>query len=339
MRNKIVLTLAVMAFLLTGIVTFAATSTEHHISRLGNPHTAFYVPPMKTNADLQKMVQTSQAGIQDILQQRNWHGKIEDLVAAVSGGNITETTIAPGTSLPFMASRRNKQPAVIDDVVWSGKKGFEAFVVEFDSNGYTTRFIVPKACGNFWFEETPVPQKTVEAPKVEEKPVEPPPPPPVAAEQVEAPPPAPAAAVKHNPFFVAGFVGKERMVREEFLGGRCAPLIGFKGGIIPQIGDNLELELSVGGKINTRDTGNSSLFADVALNGVMGRSFIGGGVSFWDLTISDTRTVAALVQFGTNLDEHGRFQLAVEGRVPFDQFNDISNNYQFWGGIRFRPGR
>lgn len=338
MRNKIVITLAVMAFLLTGIVSFGATSTEHRISRLGNPHTAFYAPPLKTTADLQKMVQVSQAGIQDVLQQRNWHGKMEDLIAAVNGGNITETTIAPGASLPFMASRRNKQPAVIDDVVWSGKKGFEAFVVEFDSNGYTTRFFVPKPCGNFWFEETVIPAKPVEPPKVEAPP--PPPPPPVAAEPAPPPPPpTPVEGVKHNPFFVAGFVGKERMVREEFLGGRCAPLIGIKAGILPRIGDDAEVELSIGGKINTRDTGNSSLFADVAINGLVGRSFIGGGVSFWDLTISDTRTVAALIQFGTNLDYDGHFQLAVEGRVPFDQFDDISNNYQFWAGIRFRPGR
>jgi len=234
MRDKIVLALTVMIFLLTGIIAFGAT--ERPINRLGNPKTAFYVPPLKNVGDLQKMVQISQAGIQEILHRRNWHGNMEDLVRAVGSGKVTETRISPGTRLPFIAMRRHGRPAVLENVVWAGKKEFEAYVIEFDSNGYTTRFFVPKPCGNFWFEETPVPVKPAEVPKVPEPPViPPPPPPPTVAEQPVPPPPPTMERVRRSPFFIAGFVGKQRLVHEESLGGRCDTLIGVKAGILPQL--------------------------------------------------------------------------------------------------------
>ncbi len=141
------------------------------------------------------------------------------------------------------------------------------------------------------------------------------------------------------PWFAAGYVGKERLVREEFAGGRCAALGGVKLGILPEIGDNTEFEAAVGGKINFRDGDNSSLFFDAAVNRVLSKGFIGAGVSFWDVTNSDTRALAALVHGGVDLDKNGRFSFEVEGRVPFDQFDDLDNNYQFWGGIRIRPQR
>lgn len=141
------------------------------------------------------------------------------------------------------------------------------------------------------------------------------------------------------PLFVAGYFGKERLVREEFGGGRCAPLLGAKFGVLPEIGEHTEFEGAIGGKLNLRDSGNSSLFLDAAVNRLLSRGFIGAGVSLWDLTQSDTRALATLVHGGIELDKRGRFLFEVEGRIPFDQFDDIDNNYQFWGGIRFRPQR
>lgn len=138
--------------------------------------------------------------------------------------------------------------------------------------------------------------------------------------------------------FIDGYVGKERFIRDEFPGGRCAALLGVKVGVAPLLTDSLELEAGVGGKINLRDGDNSAFYADLALNGLFGRGFVGAGVSFWDLNLDDTRTVAALVHFGINLTESGKFAFVGEGRIPFDQFDDTGNNYQVWGGIRFRPG-
>ncbi|PWT94348.1 MAG: hypothetical protein C5B54_00155 [Acidobacteria bacterium] len=137
--------------------------------------------------------------------------------------------------------------------------------------------------------------------------------------------------------FAAGLGGKQRStLQDDFPNGRCAGLIGAKFGILPMIGEHAEAELSAGAKINVRDTGNSSLFVDAAIHGLFDKGFIGGGVSFWDLTESDSRTVAALIQFGLG---HGPVQFLAEGRIPFEKFDDVSNNYQIWGGVRFIFGR
>ena len=133
-----------------------------------------------------------------------------------------------------MANRRHGRPGVIENVVWVGKKDFEVYVVEFESNGYITRFVVPKPCGNFWFEETPAPVKTVETAPPEPPPPPPLPPPPTPAEPPAPEPPAPMAETEsHIPFFIAGFGGKQRLVHEEAFGGRCDTLFGVKGGNCP----------------------------------------------------------------------------------------------------------
>ncbi len=143
----------------------------------------------------------------------------------------------------------------------------------------------------------------------------------------------------HYLFFIDGYGGKERMIRDEFPNGRCAGLFGAKFGVTPHLSNNLELEAAIGGKINVRDSDNSSLFGDVALNGLFGNySFVGAGVSFWDLTEEDTRTVALLVHFGIGLTDTGKVSFIAEGRIPFDQFDDAENNYMFWGGLRVRFG-
>jgi outer membrane protein OmpA-like peptidoglycan-associated protein len=148
---------------------------------------------------------------------------------------------------------------------------------------------------------------------------------------------------QHYLFFVDGYGGKERMIRDDFPNGRCAPLLGVKFGITPHLGEHAEFEAAFGGKINLRDSENSSIFGDLAINGLIGNrnSYFGAGVSFWDLTLDDTRAVAALVHFGIGLTDSGRVQLAAEARAPFDQFDDIKNNYMWWAGLRIRlgPGR
>lgn len=486
MLRKIGLSLLLLVFLFTGI---AISASPHRITHLGNPRTRFYYPPLKTVADLQKMLKVRKADIQTILEMRHWTGNIDDLVAAVESGKVTETSIEPGAEIPFMANRPHGKPGTVDGIIWKGARPFSAFVVTFDSNGSTYHFYFPKPCANFWMEQRAIgettqpgttPSVSVVAEDVcltqpaqvristsnaspdatmqftidgqtESMPAsttskqlpaysQPGPhtitiamqgaSPATATFNVKPCPPvcsisvAPAeikrkkpftvdlsasqmasgvtgslksanvqvmldgAAVNTfdltapnlkrddvkvkkagmytvkatviddagqksenaceasfevpkaaNPFFLAGFVGKERLVQDDFPGGRCAPLIGFKAGALPEIAEDLELELSIGGKINTRDGENSSIFADVAINKIVGRGFFGGGVSFWDLTESDTRTVALLLQFGFDLNQAGTVQFVGEARGPFDQFDDLDNNYQIWGGVRIRPWR
>jgi hypothetical protein len=143
------------------------------------------------------------------------------------------------------------------------------------------------------------------------------------------------------PLFAGAYFGKERLVHTEgpgAPGGRCAPIAGVEIGFQPKIGDKAEIEAAVGFKVNTRDTDNSSVFADLAVNGLFGPAFIGAGISGWDLTRSNgSRALALLLQTGVDLTPSGKFQLALQGRAPFTKMDDIDNNYMFWGGLRFRP--
>jgi len=149
-------------------------------------------------------------------------------------------------------------------------------------------------------------------------------------------------------------VGKERRTELEglFLDSDCVTLLGVKGGVLPRLGENGELELSVGGKFpigddddddngiddldgDADDDGNdNTIFADAAIHALFGNGgFVGGGVSFWDLTNEELRTVALLVQFGFGAEN---LQFTFEARAPFEDFDDLGNNYMVWGGIRIR---
>ena len=115
-----------------------------------------------------------------------------------------------------------------------------------------------------------------------------------------------AAARKFAPF-VAAYFGKERRVRDEFLGGRCAPLFGIKGGVGFRLADHFELAPAVGLAINTRDGDNTSLFAEVEANYVTSNeAYFGTGLGVWDITHSDTVAPTVLLNFGAADLGHGR---------------------------------
>ena len=141
------------------------------------------------------------------------------------------------------------------------------------------------------------------------------------------------------PFFVGAYGGKERLIQEEpyYPGGRCAALIGAEIGIQPRLAEHTELEAAFGVKVNLRDSENTSVFGDVAINRLLGKAFLGAGLSAWDLTESDTRSIALLLQGGFDLTRDGKWQVVAQGRAPFGEMGDLENNYMVWGGLRFRP--
>jgi hypothetical protein len=150
------------------------------------------------------------------------------------------------------------------------------------------------------------------------------------------------------PIFVGGYFGKERLTHDEAEDhddrpvpftefSRCAPLAGLQIGFQPKINDTTEFEAALGVKFPFEDDAHTTLFADAAINKLLDRGFFGGGVSWWDAG-KDSTGVGLLLQGGFDLDQNGKWQLVGQTRVPFfNQFDDIENNYQFWGGIRFKP--
>jgi hypothetical protein len=157
------------------------------------------------------------------------------------------------------------------------------------------------------------------------------------------------------PIYVGGYFGKERLTHDDledhedvFLApgataaaitefSRCSPLAGLTVGILPMLSDSAQLDVALGIKGAFDDDAHTALFGDAAINKVLSKGFFGGGVSFWDIG-KDSSGVGLLLQGGVDLDKDGKWQLVGQTRVPFfNQFDNIENNYQFWGGIRFRP--
>ena len=350
---------AVFSFALLFLFLFAElTEAVTRVRRLGDPQTAFYSPDIKTMDDLKAMLQARREDIRAVVTQAGWRGNPDDLIAALDRGEFSETTIQPGSRMPFMAARKRGRPHAMMDVLYEGR-AFDAYYVDFESGGTGWRFIAPKICSNFWIEERelPPPPPAPEPPPPPAPAPEPPPPAPVE----EPPPPPPVQEVEVDRpglFFLAGFLGKERRVDVEedlVLRGECETIVGVKAGILPRVAENVDLELSVGGKFVIDDDDNDddddlfpgddddddgdddsdhTLFIDAAIQRAFEKGFIGGGVSFWDLNDEDRRTVALLIQFGLGPE---KLQFVFEGRAPFEDMDDLGNNYMFWGGIRIRP--
>jgi hypothetical protein len=147
------------------------------------------------------------------------------------------------------------------------------------------------------------------------------------------------------PLFFDALAGKDRRVRPiegtdvEFA--QCSPLLGLKVGVARQFENNWELAGALGVAISLASgdekVRESALFADIEINKYLaGGSFLGTGLSLWDLTRSDTFTPAWLLHFGLPLAKNAKYPVFFlgEGRLFFDHFDDIRNNYQFWAGLR-----
>ncbi len=153
------------------------------------------------------------------------------------------------------------------------------------------------------------------------------------------------AALATSPFFFDALVGKDCRVRPidgtdlEYT--QCSPLLGLKVGVAKRFANDWELAGAVGVAISLvradDKVNESELFADVEANKYLGGgTFVGTGLSFWDLTRKDTFTPAVMVHVGVPLAQSARTRLYLlaEGRMFLDHADDVRNNYQAWGGVR-----
>lgn len=141
------------------------------------------------------------------------------------------------------------------------------------------------------------------------------------------------------PVFLAAYLGKERLTHDEddvSAFSRCTGEAGVAAGVQPRLGEHTELEMALGVKFPIEDDAHTAVFADVAVNRILGRGFLGGGLSWWDVG-EDSGGIGVLLQGGLDLRRDGKWQLVVQARTPFSEVDDLENNYQFWGGFRFRP--
>ncbi len=155
--------------------------------------------------------------------------------------------------------------------------------------------------------------------------------------------------------FVDGLFGKERRQRpasefdvdnavlpagvDEF--GQCSPMAGVKVGVAKRFQNDWEVAGDIGLGLMFVDTDEkvrkNPLFIDIEANKYLQNGmFVGTGISFWDLTRSETFTPAWLVHFGIPLNKgaHVPVYFMGEGRLFFDNIDSIDNNYSVWGGVR-----
>ena len=136
------------------VLPVSAEAQQHKATRLGNPATRF-TAPVKSVDQLQALLSSPKikADMAAVLDDAGWKGNPEDISRAAAKEKIGEIQIPSGTRLPFMASRKNKKPYAMKDVLWAGRKPIDAFTFEFSSNCIRYRFVIPEDCGNFWVEE------------------------------------------------------------------------------------------------------------------------------------------------------------------------------------------
>jgi hypothetical protein len=133
----------VLSLLVVGV---AEATNGIEIARLGGPHA--FAEPLQTGADLQQMLGEQQEDLKRVLSIAACEVSIEELSAAVAQGQVTEIDVAAGTTMQWMALRRDGVPVVEGPVIWAGKQPFAAFAIELESSAVRYTFLVPKPCGN-----------------------------------------------------------------------------------------------------------------------------------------------------------------------------------------------
>jgi hypothetical protein len=203
---------------------------ENVVRTLGG--TTRFSPPLRTVDDLRRMAGASgnQRDLNAVLDSAGLSNIKARVIQAMTKGEVTETTFAPGGHLEWMALRRTGRASLLRNVRWAGASGFDGFGFKVANGTTEYTFIVPKSCGNLSLvgsapiarvaaappppappPPAPQPPRAAPAPPPVPPPLAPlPPPPPPRAVQGPPPPQPPA---KMHPF-VAGFYGKERRTRE-----------------------------------------------------------------------------------------------------------------------------
>lgn len=182
-----------------------------------------------------------------------------------------------------------------------------------------------------------------------------PPPPPTLEPKPGAAPPGDASVTVERPvrraaifFDVLG--GTERRVRPVEDTDRAfavgSPLVALKFGVARRFRTNWEAAGSLGAAIGLfageQNVNASSVFAEVEVNRYLARSsFIGTGLSLWDLTRSTMWTPAWLLHLGVPLSRSARYAVFLigEGRLFLTHVGDATGHYEIWGGVQVRVRR
>jgi len=248
-------------------------------------------------------------------------------------GALKEVSVYPGETLMWMIYKKGKRIKVTNDVEWAGKKPFTAYRYVVQHNDKAYEFIIPKICINVALKsitivpkrEAPVaaivaPTPTTSAPETT---------------PTATPTPEPVAAVPPLPPKKCFFVGDVGLLRmdpppETFH-------LPLRAGYLCKLSEQLAVVGLVGGAPLLSGCGDRpAILGDVILAFYpISRFFVGGGAGFWH-TSNKTRG-DAVIKTGYHLTENvdaPNFVLYLEGRSAFDEFDRLSEDGRFGGGIQ-----
>ncbi len=115
---------------------------------LGGP--TRFVPPVRTIDALKRSMARPriQKDLTTVMNDAGLASLDAEVRKILAEGLVTETTLAPGTSMEWMARRRGTRPNVLRNVRWDGKAPLEGFEFIVDDLNQTYTFFVPEICGN-----------------------------------------------------------------------------------------------------------------------------------------------------------------------------------------------
>src|SRR5215813_3587457 len=135
---------------------------EIRVSVLGTSNR--FSPPMRTVADLRAMANTNRNQITQVMTKAGLANISTQVVDTLTAGDVTETTITPGSHIMWMAVKRRGTPTVLQNVRWTGRQAFDAWQFTVSASGTIYTFVVPKVCGNLSLLTTAAAPKITEAP-------------------------------------------------------------------------------------------------------------------------------------------------------------------------------
>ncbi len=255
----------------------------------------------------------------------------EPFMAQVKSTAPEPIEVQPGETLLWMMFKKRNKPIIMKDVIWAGKKPFQAFRVTVRHKDSDYEFVFPSICFNISLKSI----SDVPAPA-------PPPPPKETVKPAEEPEKQPAPVVTQpKPVPVVAeqqpkkgfFVGDAGLYKQP----DPATFAFFRIGYMHKFNDKVGLTGLVGfAPLLEGCEDNPAILADAIFTyDLASKFFLGAGVGIWHTSFKTRADL--LLEAGYYLTKEFKgpnFALFFEARSAFDQMDDIADYGRFGGGLR-----
>ena len=332
--KKVFFCLAVIGLVVAVTTSAMAATTLRELGR-----SPFYKPPLTSVDDLYKMVDESQASIQEGFAKAGMAGLFPVFTEQFPTADIESVQVEPGTKLEWMLFRKNGKGSVrvAKDVTWAGEAPFEAYRFYLDSAGKRYEMVVPLICANLALAKT----GDIPSPPPTRPPPPPPPPKPEAKPPVTPPPVVEEVAPEARRLWPVATLGFMRLHDP-------ANFLPIRAGVEYALMDKLTLLGLLGFNVHLDGNhGDDAFSADLLLHyHIPSRFFIGGGLGYWymeDDTLQaeylDGSHIDLILQLGARVfgqPEDFNISLYGEGRAYADELSDMDINGRWSVGLLFR---